>query len=166
MNCRHAWGESEYNYKTAYDIIYEYKIFPAGLPTAEATGPRLRGQPLRVLFCWPGVAPRSWLRRFAPTRNFVAGCGVVLDPGGIFQDPKNEVARRPRFRRFAPTVDSSLAPGNNPTPIPIPPARRRRQRRSGIENQQVRTESMLWGHINALILNLVRSGNVRDQKHG
>ena len=165
MNYRHTRCESEYIYLAAYDIIHKYKFFPAGLPTAEATGPRLRGQPLRVLFCWPGIAPRSWLRRFAPTRNFVAGCGVVLDQGNI-AGTKKEVARRPRFRRFAPTVDSSLAPGNNPTPIPIPSARRRRQRRSGMENQQVRTKSMLWGHINALIISLALSGNVRNQKHG
>ena len=117
MNYRHTRGESEYIYLTAYNIIHKYNFFPAGLPTAEATGPRLRGQPLRVLFCWPVIAPRSWLRRFAPTRNFVAGCGVVLDQGNI-AGTKNEVARRPRFRRFAPTDDSSLAPGNNLKPHP------------------------------------------------
>jgi len=53
MNRRHARGESEYIYITAYDSIYKYKFFPAGQPTAEATGPRLRRLPLRVLFCWP-----------------------------------------------------------------------------------------------------------------
>ena len=97
------------------------------------------------------------------TSSLVAGFSWTW---GNIAEPLNEVARRPRFRRVAPTVDSSLVPGNNPTPIPIPSARRRRQRRSGIENQQVRTKSMLWGHINALIPNRVCSGNARNQKHG
>ena len=83
-------------------VVYiTVKKFPAGQPTAEATGPRLRVLPLRVLFCCQEVAPCSWLRRSAPTRNFVAGCGAVLDPDENIAGPQNDVARRPRFRRFA-----------------------------------------------------------------
>ena len=137
-----------------------------GCPRPRPPGLVFEGCPFGSFSVGPGIAPRSWLRRFAPTRNFVAGCGVVLDPGGILQDPKTRSLVVPGSVASLRPVPSSLVPGNNPTPIPIPSARRRRQRRSGIENQQVRTKSMLWGHINALILNQVWSGNVRDQKHG
>ena len=159
MNCRHARGESEYNYKAAYDIIYKYKFFPAGQPTAEAIGPRLRGLPLRVLFCWFEIAPRSWLRRFAPTTNIVAGCGVVLDPGGILQDPKTRSLLGPGFLASLRTGAFVAGPGQQPNPHPnsVGPSQVA-PRASGIENRQVRTKSMLWGHINALVLNLVRKG--------
>ena len=69
-------------------VVYiTVKKFPAGQPTAEATGPRLRGLPLRVLVRWCDVAPRR--RDGLAGRDRASSSLVVmvaLVPGGILQD--------------------------------------------------------------------------------
>ena len=130
-----------------------------GSPRPRPPGLVFEGSPFGSYSVGPEFAPHSWLRRYAPTRNFVAGCGVVLDPGGILQDPKTRSLLGPGFLASLRTGAFVAGPGQQPNPHPnsVGPSQVA-PRASGIENRQVRTKSMLWGHINALVLNLVRKG--------
>ncbi len=63
-----------------------------GSPRPRPPGLVFEGCPFGFLICRHEIAPRSWLHRSAPTRNFVAGCEVYRDQVEYYRTQKNEVA--------------------------------------------------------------------------
>ena len=112
---------------------------------------RLRGPSLRVCCLGISAAPRRRDGLAGRDRaSFVAGCYGCPGAGWNISGPKNDVA--PRHLDLAPLGNrvprrwvwfSHISPiSYSVSPSQVAP------RASGMENRQVVSESMLWGHIN------------------